>query len=51
VYGGPGRNRIWAGGDRARVRCGSGHHNQAFVRKHGVRFALMHGCQRVHTLR
>lgn len=51
VYGGPGTNRIWAIGDRARVSCGTGRHNRAYLRPNAAPFAGAHGCQTIHLLR
>jgi Ca2+-binding RTX toxin-like protein len=50
IFGGKGKNRIWVVGDHALVRCGSGKHNTAFVRRKAKKYALAHGCQHVHVL-
>jgi hypothetical protein len=51
LYGrGRAHNRIWAGGDFARVSCGPGPHNTAFVRRRAARYAHSHGCQMVRLL-
>jgi Ca2+-binding RTX toxin-like protein len=50
LYGGPSKNRFWAAGDAARVSCGTGKHNTAFVRARAKKFAKAHGCDSVHVL-
>jgi Ca2+-binding RTX toxin-like protein len=51
VYGGPGANHIWAVGDNAKINCGTGTHNQAWVRVNAAPFAKSHGCQKIHLLK
>jgi hypothetical protein len=50
VFGGPGKNRIWGGANGAKISCGSGHNNTAFVRTAARKYAKSHGCQHIHLL-
>jgi hypothetical protein len=50
VYGGPSKNRIWGGANGAKISCGSGHNNTAFVRTKARKYAKAHGCQHIHLL-
>jgi hypothetical protein len=50
VFGGPGKNRVFAGANAAKVSCGSGHNNSAFVRTAAEHYAKTHGCQHIHLL-
>jgi len=50
VYGGPGKNRVWGGANGAKISCGSGGHNTAFVRTKARNYAKHHGCQHIHLL-
>ncbi|HWF55299.1 MAG TPA: calcium-binding protein [Solirubrobacteraceae bacterium] len=50
VFGGPGTNNIWAAGDGARISCGSGTGNKAWVRAAAKPYAASHGCQRIIVL-
>ncbi|HWF72107.1 MAG TPA: calcium-binding protein [Solirubrobacteraceae bacterium] len=50
VYGGPGKNRVWGGANGAKISCGSGHNNTAFVRTAARKYAKSHGCQHIHLL-
>ena len=50
IYGGPSKNRIWGGANGAKISCGTGHHNTAFVRTKAERYAKRHGCQHIHLL-
>jgi hypothetical protein len=51
VYGGPNSNRIWAIGDNAKISCGSGKRNHAFVRLNASAYAKQHGCQKITVLK
>ena len=42
--------QLEAGARKARVSCGRGKHNTAFVRRHAAGFAAKHGCRRIHVL-
>jgi Ca2+-binding RTX toxin-like protein len=50
IYGGPSKNRIWGGANGAKISCGSGHNNTAFVRTKAEHYAKTHGCQHIHLL-
>jgi hypothetical protein len=50
VYGGPGSNKIFAGANGAKVSCGTGHHNTAYVRSAAAHYARTHGCQKIRLL-
>jgi hypothetical protein len=50
VRGGPAKNRIFAAGNHAKVSCGSGRHNTAYLRTAASKYALRHGCQKVYLL-
>ncbi|HWF52342.1 MAG TPA: hypothetical protein VG294_17000, partial [Solirubrobacteraceae bacterium] len=50
VFGGPGKNRIWGAANGAKISCGSGHNNTAFVRTAARKYAKSHGCQHIHLL-
>jgi hypothetical protein len=50
VFGGPGKNRVWGGANGAKISCGSGHNNTAFVRTAARHYARTHGCQHIHLL-
>ncbi|HWF34910.1 MAG TPA: calcium-binding protein [Solirubrobacteraceae bacterium] len=50
VFGGPAKNRIWGGANGAKISCGSGHNNTAFVRTAARNYAKSHGCQHIHLL-
>jgi hypothetical protein len=47
IHGGPHQNRIWVIGANARVSCGTGGHNHAFVRQPAAPYAKRHGCERI----
>jgi Ca2+-binding RTX toxin-like protein len=51
VYGGPNKNRIWGGAATAKISCGPGPNNSAFVRLGAANYASHHGCQHIHLLR
>ena len=50
VFGGPSKNRIWGGANGAKISCGSGGNNTAFVRSAAAAYAKSHGCQHIHLL-
>jgi hypothetical protein len=47
VYGGPGSNKVFAAANAAKVSCGSGRHNTAYLRTAARKYASKHGCERI----
>ena len=50
VYGGPSKNRVWGGANGAKISCGTGRNNTAFVRTKAEHYAKTHGCEHIHLL-
>jgi hypothetical protein len=50
VYGQAGRNKIFAAANAAKVSCGPGRHNTAFIRTAAKKYAKRHGCESIHLL-